>query len=89
MIYPSSITKRQQSKKHKTMNHLSILIITKAIKVFGITSAVYDVYFSLFNEMEVNLTLLTYTLAIETLFVYLKSSHFEIPIWLEAMEDFS
>ena len=71
------------------MFHLSILIITKAIKVFGITSAVYDVYFSLFNTMGINLTLLFYTLAIETLFIYLKSSSIEIPLWLEAMEDFS
>ncbi|MGB5228365.1 hypothetical protein [Eudoraea sp.] len=70
------------------MFNLSILFITKAIKVFGITSAVYDIYFSLFSVMEINLTLLTYTLAIETLFVYLKSSNLEIPIWLEAMEDF-
>jgi hypothetical protein len=70
------------------MNHLSILIITKAIKVFGITSAVYDVYFSLFNATEINISLLFYTLAIETLFIYLKSSPIEIPTWLEAMEDF-
>ena len=70
------------------MNYLSIFIITKAIKVFGITSAVYDVYFSLFNTTEINLTLLYYTLAIETLFIYLNSSPFKIPVWLEAMEDF-
>jgi hypothetical protein len=56
--------------------------------VFGITSAVYDVYFSLFNATEINISLLFYTLAIETLFIYLKSSPIEIPTWLEAMEDF-
>jgi hypothetical protein len=71
------------------MFHLSILITTKAIKVFGFTSALYDVYFSLFNTMGINFTLLFYTLAIETLFIYLKSSSIQVPIWLEAMEDFS
>ena len=70
------------------MFNLSILIITKAIKVFGITSAVSDIYYSLFDAMGINLTLLIYTLAIEGLFVYLKSSRFNIPVWLEAMEDF-
>jgi len=70
------------------MNYLSIIIITKAIKVFGITSAVYDVYFSLFNAAEINLSLLAYTLAVETLFIYLKSTPIEIPVWMEAMEDF-
>lgn len=69
------------------MFHLSILIITKAIKVFGITSVVYDIYFSLFNEIGINLTLFIYTLLIESLFLYLKSSQIEFPIWLEALED--
>jgi len=70
------------------MFQLSILIITKAIKVFGITSAVYDLYFSLFNTMGINHTLLFYTLAIETLFIYLKTTPIKIPVWVEAMEDF-
>ncbi|MGB5665886.1 MAG: hypothetical protein WBM53_03475 [Maribacter sp.] len=69
------------------MLHLSILIITKAIKMIGITSAIYDIYFSLFNEMGINLTLLVYTLTVETLFVYLKSAQIEVPILLEALED--
>jgi len=71
------------------MFHLSILLITKAIKVFGITSAVYDIYFSLFDVMGINLTLLTYTLMVEALFLYLKSSQIEVPVWLEALGDFS
>jgi hypothetical protein len=70
------------------MYYLSIFFITKTIKVFGVTSAIYDIYFSLFGVPEINLTLLTYTLAIETLFVYLKSTHYKVPLWLEAMEDF-
>lgn len=71
------------------MFYQSILIITKAIKVFGITSALYDIYFSLFNVIGININLLIYTLAVEALFLYLKSSHIDIPIWLEAIEDFS
>jgi hypothetical protein len=70
------------------MFYQSIIFITKAIKVFGVTSVMYDLYASLFGAMGINFTLLIYTLAIETLFVYLKSTHYEIPIWLEAMEDF-
>jgi hypothetical protein len=69
------------------MYHLSILIVTKAIKVFGITSALYDIYTSLFSTMEINLSLLFYTLAIETLFIYLKTSPIKIPSWLEVIED--
>jgi hypothetical protein len=70
------------------MYYLSLFFITKSIKVFGVTSAVYDIYFSLFGVPEINLTLLTYTLAIETLFIYLKSMHYNVPVWLEALEDF-
>ncbi len=70
------------------MYYLSIFFITKIIKVLGVSSAVYDIYFSLFGVPEINLTLLTYTLAIETLFVYLKSTPYNVPLWLEAMEDF-
>jgi len=77
----------KENSKIKPMYHLSIIIITKAIKVFGITSAVYDVYTSLFSNMEINLSLLFYTLAIETFFIYMKSSPIEIPSWLETMED--
>jgi len=70
------------------MFHLLILILPKAIKVFGITSTVYDLYASLFGTMEINLNLLFYTLAIETLFVYLKSTPIKIPVWVEVVEDF-
>ena len=70
------------------MFNLSIIFITKAIKVFGITSALSDIYFSLFDTMGINLTLLIYTLAIESLFIYLKKSDFKLPIWVEAVEDF-
>ena len=70
------------------MFNLSIIFITKAIKVFGITSALSDIYFSLFDSMGINLTLLIYTLAIESLFIYLKKSDFKLPIWVEAVEDF-
>ena len=69
------------------MFNLSIIIITKAIKVFGITSAISDVYFSLFDEMGINLTLLIYTLAIEGLFIYLKTTKFKLPVWVEVAED--
>jgi hypothetical protein len=69
------------------MYYLSLFFITKIIKVFGVTSAVYDIYFSLFGVPEINLTLLTYTLAIETLFVYLKSTPYNVPVWVEVLED--
>ena len=69
------------------MFNLAIIIITKAIKVFGITSAVSDIYFSLFDAMGINLTLLFYTLAIEGLFIYLKTSRFKLPVWVEVVED--
>jgi hypothetical protein len=70
------------------MFHLSIILFTKAIKLFGITSAAYDIYTSLFGAMEVNLSLLVYTLAIETLFIYLKYTPIKVPVWVEALEDF-
>ncbi|WP_297795538.1 hypothetical protein [uncultured Eudoraea sp.] len=70
------------------MFHFSILIFTKAIKLFGISAAVYDIYFSLFSSMGINFTLLIYTLMIESFFVYMKTTPFKIPLWLEAIEDF-
>jgi len=70
------------------MFNLSIIFITKAIKVFGITSALSDIYFSLFDTMGINLNLLIYTLAIEGLFIYIKKSRIKLPVWVELAEDF-
>ena len=69
------------------MFNLAIIILTKGIKVFGIISVLSDVYHSLFNEMGINLTLLIYTLAIESLFIYLKNSRLKLPVWVELAED--
>lgn len=66
---------------------LLFLLIPKAIKAYGISAAVYDVYISLFDTMGLNFSLLLYTLLIEGLFVALKSAHYQVPEWFEAMED--
>jgi hypothetical protein len=70
------------------MFQLSIILFTKAIKLFGVTSAVYDIYTSLFGSMEINLSLLVYTLAIEALFIFLKYTPIKVPVWVKALEDF-
>jgi len=69
------------------MFNLAIIIITKGIKTFGIISALSDIYLSLFNEIGINFTLLAYTIAIEGLFIYLKSSRIKLPVWVELAED--
>jgi len=69
------------------MLHQSIIIITKAIKVFGIGSLFQDIYMSLFDAIGINWLLLVYTLSIEAIFLLLKNTKFAVPVWVEFLED--
>jgi len=69
------------------MLHQSIIIITKAIKVFGIGSVFQDIYMSLFDAIGINWLLLVYTLSIEAIFLLLKNTKFAVPVWVEFLED--
>jgi len=69
------------------MLHQSIIIITKAIKLFGIGSVFQDIYMSLFDAIGINWLLLVYTLSIEAIFLLLKNTKFAVPVWVEFLED--
>ena len=62
-------------------------ILFPAIKIYGLSVNFQEALFSLITTMQVDVVALTYTVAVEGLFIFLKSSQFEVPEWLEAMED--
>jgi len=62
-------------------------ILFPAIKIYGLSVSFQEALFSLITTMQVDVVALTYTVAVEGLFIFLKSSQFEVPEWLEAMED--
>lgn len=62
-------------------------IIFKSIKIYGICSIVYDPFISLMNSIDVDYITLSYALAIESVFLLLKYSNINVPIWIEAIED--
>lgn len=65
----------------------TIHILFPVIKVFGLSANFYEAFFNVFTTMEIDVVSLTYTAAIEGLFIFLKSSHFEVPQWLEVAEE--
>jgi hypothetical protein len=62
-------------------------ILFKAIKVDGLGTIFFESIFSVFNTMEIDLATLTYTLAIEGVFMLLKTLHVQVPMWVEALQD--
>jgi hypothetical protein len=46
----------------------------------------YDTFISMFNAMEIDLSVLFYFIAIDGIFVFLKFAHIKIPVWVEAVE---
>jgi hypothetical protein len=62
-------------------------ILFPAIKIYGLSSNLHEALFNLITTMEINTVALTYTVAVEGLFIFLKTSDFDVPEWLEAMEE--
>lgn len=62
-------------------------ILFPAIKIYGLSVNFQEALFSFITTMQVDVVALTYVVAVEGLFIFLKSSQFEVPEWLEAMED--
>jgi hypothetical protein len=62
------------------------LIFFKVIKAYGVSSMFYDTFISMFNAIEIDLSILLYFIAIEGVFILLKSADIKIPVWVEAVE---
>ncbi|MDM9630275.1 hypothetical protein [Robiginitalea aurantiaca] len=62
-------------------------ILFPAIKIYGLSANLHEALFSLITTMEINAVALTYTIAVEGLFIFLKTSNFDVPEWMEAMEE--
>lgn len=63
------------------------LIVFKSIKIYSVGYIFYDTLIGAFTEMGIDVTTLTYTIAIEMFFIFLKSSQIEVPLWMEAAQD--
>lgn len=62
-------------------------ILFPAIKIYGLSVSLNETLINLITTMEINAVALTYTVAVEGLFIFLKTSDFDVPEWLEAMEE--
>ena len=62
-------------------------ILFKVIKVYGVTSILYDSLVGMLQAMEIDSVTLTYSLAVEGLFILLKTAQIEVPAWVEAVQD--
>jgi len=69
------------------MFRLTSTILFKAIKVYGISSILYDSLLGILQAAEVNSTALTFALTVEGLFILMKSAQIEVPAWVEAVQD--
>jgi hypothetical protein len=63
------------------------LNVFKIIKIYGISCILFDMYINLFSTMELDMTTMVYTFGIEGLFIFLKSSQIEIPMWAQVVQD--
>ncbi len=62
-------------------------IVLPALKVYGLGMNVYEPLLGLFSEMQFDQLELTYTLAFEGFFIFMKQAQIEIPTWAEALQD--
>ncbi len=76
-----------EPKQPNTMFSRTSHILFPAIKLYGLSVNLQEVLLGVFAEMQVDHVALVYTLAIEGLFVFFKTSHIEVPAWAEALQD--
>lgn len=69
------------------MFHQASPILFKVIKVYGVSTILYDALFGMLQAVEVDSVTLTYSLAVEGLFFLMKTAQVEIPAWIEAVQD--
>lgn len=62
-------------------------IILPALKVYGLGMNVYEPLLGLLSDMQLDHLELTYTLAFEGFFIFMKQAHIEVPAWAEAIQD--
>ena len=62
-------------------------ILLPTIKIYGLSTNLYEPLVALLADAQVDLLTLTYTLAIEGFFIFMKSAHIEVPTWAEILQD--
>lgn len=62
-------------------------ILFKVIKVYGVSTILYESLVGMLQAMEIDPVTLTYSLAVEGLFILLKTAQIEVPAWVEALQD--
>ncbi|MGB5404790.1 MAG: hypothetical protein WBN13_12520 [Robiginitalea sp.] len=62
-------------------------ILLPAIKIYGLSANLYEPLIALIGDAQVDILTLAYTLSIESLFIYVKSAHIEVPTWAELLQD--
>lgn len=69
------------------MFHHASPILFKVIKVYGVSTILYDSLCGMLQTVEVDSVTLSYSLAVEGLFFLMKAAQVEIPAWIEAVQD--
>ncbi len=62
-------------------------ILFTVLKIYGISSILYDSLSVLLQNVDVDSVTLTYSLAVEGIFFLMKWAQVEIPVWVEAVQD--
>ncbi len=62
-------------------------IVLPAIKIYSLSANVYEPLLGMLSDMQFDHLELTYTLAIEGIFVFMKQAQIEVPAWAEALQD--
>ena len=62
-------------------------IVLPVIKIYGLSANVYEPLLGLLTDMQFDHLELTYTLALEGFFIFIKQAQIELPSWAEALQD--
>ena len=62
-------------------------IAMPALKVYGLCANVYEPLLGMLSDMQLDHLELTYTIAIEGIFIFMKQAQIEVPTWAEALQD--
>ena len=62
-------------------------IIMPVIKIYGLSANVYEPLLGLLSDMQFDHMELTYTIAIEGFFIFMKQAQIEVPTWAETLQD--
>ncbi len=62
-------------------------ILLPAIKIYGLSANLYEPLIALIGDAQVDILPWRTPCLFESLFIYVKSAHIEVPTWAELLQD--